>query len=91
MRIDEDIYKLRIALYQASLIGRVTQNKGDSPWKLVDLKVRLQELWKPSDAWRFISLRRGYYNTYFSNPSDRNRIWEVGSWSLKPGLIRLHH
>ena len=41
VKIDEEIYKQRLALCQTSIIGRVIQSRGDLPWKLVDLKSKL--------------------------------------------------
>ncbi|KAK3222072.1 hypothetical protein Dsin_009097 [Dipteronia sinensis] len=42
-----------------SLIGRVVLSSDQKPWKLVDLKAKLQSVWKLNSAWRLISLARG--------------------------------
>ena len=89
VKIDESIYQQRVAMCKDSMIGRLILSKGDQPWKIVDLKKRLQEIWKPTESWRIVSLGRGFYNIHFSNPEDRNRVWQAASWSIKPGILRL--
>ncbi|XP_019434368.1 PREDICTED: uncharacterized protein LOC109341034 [Lupinus angustifolius] len=40
-------------------------------------------------AWNMISLGRGFYEFAFASMEDMRTICAVGSWSLKPGFLRL--
>ena len=89
IKIDEDLYQQRLALCKPSMIGRIIQSRGETPWKINDLRMKLEDLWKPRASWRLISLGKGYYNLHFTSQEDRERIWAAGLWHLKPGLLRL--
>ncbi|CAL0321590.1 unnamed protein product [Lupinus luteus] len=41
------------------------------------------------DKWSMISLGRGFYEFSFFFADDMRRVCVVGSWSLKPGFLRL--
>lgn len=87
--VDDELYHQRIKACEASLIGRLILAKGDKPWRMVDLQQRLQDIWRPQHPWRMISLGKGYYNFQFDSVSDRARVWDRGSWIVKPGTLRL--
>ncbi|XP_019435165.1 PREDICTED: uncharacterized protein LOC109341678 [Lupinus angustifolius] len=40
-------------------------------------------------SWSMISLGRGFYDFSFSSVEDMRTVCAVGSWSLKPGFLRL--
>ncbi|XP_019427097.1 PREDICTED: uncharacterized protein LOC109338760 [Lupinus angustifolius] len=40
-------------------------------------------------TWSMISLGRGFYDFSFSSVEDMRTVCAVGSWSLKPGFLRL--
>ena len=42
IKIDEQAYQCRVSICQNSLIGRLTQLKGEKPWKYDDLRIKLQ-------------------------------------------------
>ena len=41
IKIDQDIYEQQLAFCQYALIARIILAKGESPWKLDDLKRKL--------------------------------------------------
>ncbi|PON62527.1 Zinc knuckle CX2CX4HX4C [Trema orientale] len=89
VKVNEYALKNRLDLCQFSLIGRIFLSKGDSPWKLVDLKLKLQSIWKLSSAWRLISLGKGFFHILLSSEEEKNRVRTMGSMNLKPGILRL--
>ena len=89
VKIDESIYQKRVQLCRESIIGRLTLIKGDKPWRFEELEKRLQDLWRPAGKWRMISLGRGFYNFHFDEVVDREKIWSMGVWTIKPGHMRM--
>lgn len=59
--ITESLYQEQIKTCEASLIGRLVLAKGDKPWRFDDLKLKLQQLWNPSQSWLMTSLGKGFY------------------------------
>ncbi|XP_019414619.1 PREDICTED: uncharacterized protein LOC109326388 [Lupinus angustifolius] len=57
--------------------------------KFTDLKNKLQALWSNIGKWTMISLGKGFYDFAFSSMEDMRNVCAVGSWSLKPGFLRL--
>ena len=78
-----------VALCQQALIGRVFLLKGEKPWKLTELRDKLQQMWKISGDWRLVPLGRGFFQMQFSSTEDKNRVWAAGSCLLSPGILRL--
>ncbi|KAK3193449.1 hypothetical protein Dsin_024759 [Dipteronia sinensis] len=58
VQVDPSTYKSRLEVCKFSRIGQVVLSSGDKPWKLVDLKVKLQSIWKLNSVWRLISIWR---------------------------------
>lgn len=56
--INMNTYNERLALCQFSWISRVIIAKGEARWKLVELKLKLSDIWDLKD-WKFISPRKG--------------------------------
>ncbi|KAK3229883.1 hypothetical protein Dsin_001764 [Dipteronia sinensis] len=89
VRVDPSTYKSRLEVCKFSLIGRVVLSSGKKPWKLVDLKAKLQSVWKLNSVWRLISLGKGYFHIMLNSYADKNMVWSLGSLNLKPGVLRL--
>ena len=85
VKINKSAYEERLKLCQHSLLGRLVLSKGDKPWKLSDLKDKLQSLWQ----WRLIPLGKGYFTIILHSEEDRQCIWSMGSLHLNPGILRL--
>ncbi|PON62529.1 hypothetical protein TorRG33x02_279030 [Trema orientale] len=81
VKVNETALQNRLEMCQFSLIGRIFLSKGDSPWKLVDLKFKLQIVWSLYSSWRFHIL--------LSSEADKAKVWGLGSLNLKPGVLRL--
>ena len=47
IKIDEELYQQRMALYKPSMICRVIQSKGETTWKIHDLLKKLEEYRQP--------------------------------------------
>ena len=89
VKINSDLYHKRLAICQFSLIGRVVLNKGDTPWKLANLRDRLAAIWNLSSQWRLISLGKGYFHILLTSKSEKDVVWGRGSLSLKPRVLCL--
>ena len=89
VRVDPFAYKSRLEVCKFSLIGRVVLSNGEKPWKLVDLKAKLQSIWKLNSIWRLISLGKRYFQIMLNSNVDKNMVWSLGSLNLKPGVLRL--
>ncbi|PON38969.1 Zinc knuckle CX2CX4HX4C, partial [Trema orientale] len=72
-----------------SIKGRIFLSKGDSPWKLPDLKFKLQSVWQLPPSWRLISLGKGFFHILLPSEEDKNKVWGMGSLNLKPRVLRL--
>ncbi|XP_065875385.1 uncharacterized protein [Euphorbia lathyris] len=88
VKIPQKIYEERIKAVQFSVIGRVSLNKGEKPWKHTDLKQQLNQKWKHNLEWKMISLGKGFYQFVMPNEKALQVIWEYGAISLRPGIIR---
>ncbi|XP_019459895.1 PREDICTED: uncharacterized protein LOC109359652 [Lupinus angustifolius] len=53
------------------------------------MKTKLSSLWSSVGKWSMISLGRGFYDFAFSFIEDMRNVCAVGSWNLRPGLLRL--
>ncbi|KAK2648625.1 hypothetical protein Ddye_016114 [Dipteronia dyeriana] len=73
--VDPSAYKSRLEVSKYILIGRVVLSSGEKPWKLVDLKAKLQFVWKLNSAWRLISLDKGYFQIMLNSDVEKNMVW----------------
>lgn len=89
IKISENEYIKGLDSCKMNLHGRLILSKGDKPIKFNDLRDKLSQLWKPIGQWRMTSLGKGYFEFSFSSTDDLRSVWAVGTWSLKPGLLRL--
>lgn len=89
IKISEDAYQAGLARCKYSLHGRLLLQKGESPIRVNDLKAKLAKLWHPINQWSMVSLGKGFYEFSFASAEDQCSVWSVGSWSLKPGFLRL--
>ncbi|KAK3211557.1 hypothetical protein Dsin_016263 [Dipteronia sinensis] len=51
---------------------QVVLSSGEKPWKLVNLKAKLQSVWKLNYVWRLISLGMGYFQIMLNSDADKN-------------------
>ncbi|XP_019432836.1 PREDICTED: uncharacterized protein LOC109339775 [Lupinus angustifolius] len=89
IKIPEEEYQAGLQRCKTHLHGRLILSKGDSPIRFTELRTKLQSLWNMIGAWNMISLGRGFYEFAFASMEDMRTICAVGSWSLKPGFLRL--
>ncbi|PON82607.1 Zinc knuckle CX2CX4HX4C [Trema orientale] len=89
VKVNQAALQNRLELCQYSVIGRIFLSKGDSPWKLADLKFKLQSIWGLSPSWRLISLGRGFFHILLSSEVEKSKVWGMGSMNLKLGVLRL--
>ncbi|PON91619.1 hypothetical protein TorRG33x02_126580 [Trema orientale] len=61
---------------------------GDTPWKLVDLRMKLQSLWNLPPSWRLISFGKDFFHILLNLEEEKNHVWPFGSLNLKPGVLR---
>ncbi|WCJ18475.1 hypothetical protein M5689_000823 [Euphorbia peplus] len=89
VRISQAAFDKRVQLCSHSLIGRLILRKGDAPWKIDDLKLKLAQLWGFKDGWRLISIGKGYFHILLPSHESKQLVWSRGVQSLKPGIFRL--
>ncbi|XP_019435933.1 PREDICTED: uncharacterized protein LOC109342397 [Lupinus angustifolius] len=89
IKILQEEYQAGLQRCKTHLHGRLILSKGDSPLTFTELKAKLQSLWNVIGTWSMISLGRGFYDFSFASVEDMRSICAVGSWSLKPGFLRL--
>jgi len=51
--------------------------------------MKLSSLWREIGAWKLVSLGKGIYEFQFSSIEDMRKIWAIGTFNLKPGVLRL--
>lgn len=88
VRISQAEFENGIADCRFNLHGRITLNKGDTPYTAQALKLKLNNLWPNLRSWHLIPLGRGYYEFGFSSLEDMRRIWALGVVHIKPGFLR---
>ncbi|OIW07807.1 hypothetical protein TanjilG_31999 [Lupinus angustifolius] len=89
IKIPEEEYQAGLQRCKTHLYGRLILSKGDTPIKFNELRAKLQGLWTMIGTWSMISLSHGFYDFSFSSVEDMMTVCAVGSWSLKPGFLRL--
>jgi hypothetical protein len=71
------------------LHGRLLLEKGDAPVTARELYKKLSSLWREIGAWKQISLKKGFCEFQFPSIEDMRKIWAIGTFNLKPGVLRL--
>ncbi|XP_050222822.1 uncharacterized protein LOC126672915 [Mercurialis annua] len=89
IKVNQERYEKRIKECEFALIGRIILNKGDTPWKVTELKKKLNDIWRLNNTWRLISIGKGFYYIILSSMDDKTKVWGMGSINIKPGIIRL--
>ncbi|PON41295.1 hypothetical protein PanWU01x14_290520 [Parasponia andersonii] len=89
VKVNEKALKNRLELCQYSLIGRIFLSKGDSTWKLADLKFKLQSIWQLSSDWWLISLGHGFFHILLTSSEEKARVWSMRLINLKPSVLHL--
>ncbi|XP_019447356.1 PREDICTED: uncharacterized protein LOC109350589 [Lupinus angustifolius] len=89
IKIPEEDYQAGLLRCKSHLHGRMILSKGDTPLKFAELKSTLTSMWSMIRKWSMISLGKGFYEFSFSSLEDMRTICSVGSWNLKPGILRL--
>lgn len=89
IKTSEDEYQQGLQGCKNNLQGRILLEKGSKPMKFTNLRAKLIYLWKPLNHWSMIPLGKSYYEFCFASHEDLRKVWSVGSWHLKPGLLRL--
>jgi hypothetical protein len=89
IKIPEESYQAGLERCKNNLHGRLIMAKGDKPLRLNELREKLIQAWAPVEQWQITPLGKGFYEFYFQSREDLNRIWSIGTWNLKPGLLRL--
>ncbi|PON69641.1 hypothetical protein PanWU01x14_087640 [Parasponia andersonii] len=88
VKVNPTAVEERLNLCKFSLIRRVILSKGDKPWSLLDLKARIDLVWKIS-SWHLISLRKGYFLILLISEEDKTHVWSMSSLNIKPGILKL--
>ncbi|XP_019435946.1 PREDICTED: uncharacterized protein LOC109342412 [Lupinus angustifolius] len=89
IKIPEAEYQAGLNRCKTHLHGRIVLSKGDSPMKFLDLKAKLCAMWNMIGKWNMLSLGKGFYEFSFSSLEDMRTVCSTGTWSLKPGILRL--
>lgn len=86
--MDTSVHQEKIKLLLFSLLAQVVLTKGNSSWKLEDLKTKLSNIWNLKD-WRLVSLGRGYFHGMFQSKEEKDPVWFLRALSLNPVALRL--
>jgi hypothetical protein len=89
VEIPEEEYMAGMDACKHNLHGRIVWPKGATPLTVLDLKKKLQVIWKNLARWGITSLGKGYYEFCFSSLEDVRRVRSVVSWNLEPGYLKL--
>ncbi|XP_019447216.1 PREDICTED: uncharacterized protein LOC109350434 [Lupinus angustifolius] len=89
IKIPEAEYLAGLQRCKLHLHGRIILSKGDTPLKFLDLKSKLSTMWNMIANWNMLSLGKGFYEFSFSTMEDMRKICSIGTWNLKPGILRL--
>jgi len=77
-----------IADCRMSLHGRITLDKGDTPWPTQALQINLSNSWSSLKDWSVLPLGRGFFEFKFGSAEDMWKVWALGIVNLKPGILR---
>lgn len=89
IRITQPVYEKGVDVCKRNLCGRLVLYKGDKPYASREIEDKLKKQWKMVAPWTLLSLGRGFYEFFFTNESDMQAVWAVGTVNLKPGVLRL--
>ncbi|WCJ43865.1 hypothetical protein M5689_024574 [Euphorbia peplus] len=89
VKINRTAFEKRIQLCHHSLIGHLNLNKGDTPWKLDELRSALLKEWGISIPWRLISLGKGFYHLLLPSNDIKQLVRSRGVLGLTPGVFRV--
>lgn len=89
VKIPQDEYRAGVESCKNNLHGRLLLSKGDSLYKLDDLRAKLLKQWQPLSHWKMIPIGKGFFEFSFASLEDLRRVLAVGAWSLSPGILRL--
>lgn len=90
MQMDLKAFHEILSLCKHPLITRLIHLKGDMHCKFFELKEKLTSIWKLQHQ-KLIYLEKGYYQVLLYTKEDKFRIWAIGSFSLKPGVLHYKH
>lgn len=87
--IPDEEYEMGMEGCKYNLHARILWPKGSTPLTVVALRAKLQPAWKNLGRWGITSIGKGFYEFIFSSIEDANSVRSVGSWNLKPGILKL--
>ena len=89
IEIPDDEYEAGLAACKHNLHGRIILPKGSSPINVDDLRVKLTGIWKSIGRWGMTSIGKGFFELSFSSIEDLRRVRHVGTWNIKPCILKL--
>lgn len=84
----EDENKIGVDACKHHLHGRVIWSKGFTPLTVVNLKIKLMELWPTIGKWGVTSLGKGFFEFSFFSLKDVQRVMSVSAWSIPQGVLK---
>lgn len=85
----EEEYKLGVEACKNHLHGRIVWSKGYTPLTVVNLRLKLLELWSSIEKWGVTSLGKWFFEFSFSSLYDVHRAISINSWNLNQGVLNL--
>lgn len=89
LTVDEILVRNSITQLQHSLIRKLTLVKGDSPYSIESLTMKLGHVWGIVGPWKLVPMGKGFFNIQLSKVEDRDKILDRRTWSPKPGTMRI--
>lgn len=87
--VNKQALQERLNLCRFSLIAHVILSKGDSPWKLDQLKQKLRTIWKLSNGNLFLWVVVNFIFCCIRKWINKEFGHAMHALSLKPGILRL--
>jgi hypothetical protein len=87
--IPDEEYEAGLADCKHNLHGRIILPKGSSPINVDELRAKLAGIWKSIGRWGITSIGKGFFELSFSSLEDLRRVRSVGTWNVKPGILKL--
>jgi len=87
--ITEDKYAKGLVDCSRHLHARLVMSKGEKPYTVNDLSLKLSNIWKTPSTWKMVTLGRGFCEFKFSAVKNLRLVWAQGTVNLKSGVFHL--
>lgn len=83
------VHKLGVREHEKSLIARIMLKPKVDPMTSAALRDSINEMWKITGYWKFLSMGRSFYSIHITNYLERDCILTRRIWQFKYGTVKL--